>query len=156
MFNQKLSQQLTWAILITLVMVGCSTPADAPAPDIEVIFDGNECIVSGPTKVTTGKLVIALKDLSGEIDDLQALRLLDGHTHQDLLDLQNEPGENNKEHVPKRQSLRIGKSWNDSIGGEVYPFYLYAEGEYSISIASFNLKRAWYCAPLKVIEAPSE
>lgn len=152
----KLSRQLMWAILIALLLVGCGSFTDATIPAIEVTFDGNKCTVSGATEVTRGVNSIVLIDLSGEIDDLQALHLLDGHTYQDLIDLQGGPGKNYTGQSWIVQSMRIGKKWNESIGGDVYTFYLQDEGEYSIVVAKLNPIKVWFCAPLKVIEAPSE
>ena len=63
MNRKKLSQQVMWAILIILLLVGCGAPAATPAPiqptetstttseplpetvaEFEVAFDGNECV----------------------------------------------------------------------------------------------------------------
>jgi hypothetical protein len=178
MNRQKLTQQVMWTILITLLVVGCGAPAATPTPipptgtptttseplpetvaeAIEVTYDGNECTVSGPTELPIGELSFVLKDLSEEMNvHLTVTRLLDGKTFQDLLDLQGEPGK----FPPQRPSwidtpTLLGRTWNESIGGVVYTYSLNKEGEYVILVSGSSPISVWYCAPLWVIEAPSE
>jgi hypothetical protein len=172
MNRQKLSQQVVWIILITLLLVGCDVPAAtltpfpptaAPAPTsgsmigsvIEVTFDGTECTVSGSTELPIGEYSFVYKDLSEENVPFWVARLLDGRTFQDLLDLQSEPGE----YYPK-PSWTVYPSgswtWNESIDAGVYTFSLDKEGEYATAVGGDFPPSLWLCAPLWVIEAPSE
>lgn len=169
-----------WAILITLLLVGCGAPAATPTlipptatptpipptatPTLgplpgsvfEVTFDGNECTVSGPTELPTGDHSFVWKDLSEENIDLWVARLLDDKTFQDLLDLQSEPGEYYPQPSWTVHPTQLGRAWNESIGGEVYTFSLNIEGEYVTLVGGYSPLSLWFCAPLKVIEAPSE
>jgi hypothetical protein len=139
-----------------LLLAGCGAPAATPTPipPIEVIFDGNECTVSGPTELPTGDHSFVLKDLSGQNQVLYVSHLLDGKTYQDLLDLQSEPGE----YVPKPSwVVRAARGIRRNAKGErVYTFSLDKEGEHAIYIGSSHPLSLWNCAPLWVTEAPSE
>ena len=165
MNRQKLSQQVMWAILITLLLVGCgapaATPTSGPLPESiaevgEVIFDGTECTVLGPTELPTGKYSFVLKDLSKINVNLYVSRLTDGKTYQDLLDGQSEPGE----YYPKPDwvvhAIEPGSAWSKPDGGEVHTYFLTREGEYAIYLGTDVPPSLWFCAPLRVIEAPSE
>jgi hypothetical protein len=173
MNRQKLSQQAVWAILITLLLFGCGAPAATPAPTSEpspepvvevgdVIFDGTECTVSGSTELTAGTYSFVLRDLSEEDVNVLVMRLTDGKTFQDLLDLQSEPGE----HVPRPLTDWLapveerGTAWQKPDGGEVHTYKLINEGEYAVVLWSFATTttppRDWLCAPIWVKEVPSE
>ena len=86
----------------TTVLVDTSEPQLTSAPEttfvgvdiIEVTFDGSACTATGPDKVSAGVHSFVLLDLTGEgLADLRTMAIQDGHTYQDLLDLQSEPGE---------------------------------------------------------------
>ena len=176
MSRQKLSQQVMWTILITLMVVGCGAPAATPTPipptatptptseplpetvaeGIEVTFDGNECTVSGPTELPIGEHSFFFKDLSGQNQVLYVSHLLDGHTFQDLLDLQSEPGEYYPRPGWAVHARNLGIEWNESVGAQVYTFSIDYDGEHSIHIGRYSPDSLWFCAPLEVIEAPSE
>jgi hypothetical protein len=165
MNEQRLSQQVMWAILIMLLLVGCGTPAATPtsgplprdvAEGIEVTFDGNECIVSGPTELSIGEHSFVLKDLSEQNAYLLVSLLHDGKTFQDWLDEQSEPGVFARPSwVEFPSQLGAPKKTN---GGEVWTYILRKEGEHFISVGEDlpDSKRLWFCSPLEVIEAPSE
>ena len=75
-----------------------TTPAprgtSAPGDIIDITFDGSRCTYSGTTVVPTGVHSFVVKDLTGEPPaDMRTMAIADGHTYQDLLDLQGEPGE---------------------------------------------------------------
>jgi hypothetical protein len=136
-------------------------PISKPLPGsvaevIEVTFDGNECTVSGPTEVPTGEHSFVLFDLSGQNQDLWLARLHDGKTFRDLLDLQPEPGE----YYPKPSwAVHPPKSTiglNKKTGGKDMVFDLDEAGEYSMAVGGYNPRSLWLCAPLWVVEAPSE
>ncbi len=61
---------------------------------LEVTFDGEACTTEGPTVVPTDTHSFVLKDLTGEgLADVRTMAIAEGHTYEDLLDLQSEPGE---------------------------------------------------------------
>jgi hypothetical protein len=154
---QKLSQLVMWGFLITLLLAACGAPAAAPTSEIVVTFDGVDCTVSGPTELPVGEHPFVLKDLSERKVKLYVTRLTDGHTFQDWLDMQSEPGEYFDRPYWVVGIRKIGTEWNESKGGEVFTYYLDKEGDYSISIGTiWDSLGSWFCAPLKVVEAPSE
>jgi hypothetical protein len=103
-----------------------------------------------------GDYSFALKDLSDENVDFSLARLLDGKTFQDMLDLQIEPGEFITSPSWTVNPIALGFTWHESIGGKVYTFSLNKEGEYVTGVWSPSSISYWLCAPLWVIEDPSE
>ena len=155
MNGEKIFQLVIWKIMITL-LVGCGVAADLPVPEIEVIFEGNGCTASGPTRLPTGDHSFAYKNLSEDNIDLWVGRILDGKTYQDMLNLQSEPGEFIPQPSWTVHQRQLGKAWNESIGGEIYTFDLNNEGEHYIVVGSYSPKSVWFCGSFQVIEAPSE
>ncbi len=151
MNGQKLSKQLMWAILLTLMLVGCGASAATPTQEIEVTFSGNECTVSGPTEILMGDHPIVLNDQSDINVSLWAGKLNNGKTFQDLLDLQSEPGESFP--VPSWVVFAQKYSTSDS---EDKIYVLDEPGEYSLSVYNPFPETVWLCAPLHVMEAPIE
>ena len=164
MSRQKLSQQVMWAILMMLLFVGCgapsASPTSGPLPEsvtewIEVTFDGNECTVSGPTELTTGDQSFILNDLSDKEGVLLVSRLLDGKTFQDILDYAREPYVWRPTPSWVEHQSQLGAPIKAN-GGEVWTIILRKEGEHFIYIERLYPFGIWICAPLWVIEAPSE
>ena len=168
MNRQKLSQQVMWTSLITLLLgaTGCGAPAATPKPtstpipetvaEFEVTYDGNECTVSGPSESLTGRHLFFLNDLSDKEVYLWVGRLLEGKTVQDLLDEQGEPGM----WWPKPSWFFYtdGSSWINENGRKVWKYMLNEEGEHVIYVGVYlpDTKNLWFCAQTFVIEAPSE
>jgi hypothetical protein len=100
-----------------------------------------------------GEYKFIFKNLSGKTVDLNVIRLTDGRTYQDLLDLQSEPGEYIPEPSWIVSAIKRGTEWNESKGEKVYTFSV-EEGEHAIEIWVNYPTGIWFCAPLKVIEAP--
>ena len=172
--------RLLFGCLLLALLAGCATSAqETPTPEptpiptsiptntpkptatplalveaIEVTFDGNECIVTGPTELPTGEHSFLLKDLSGQAQVLYVPHLLDGKTFQDMVDLQSEPGV----YYPKPSWCIHAEATREWIaeGEDLYTFYLNKEGEHAILLGSWYPLSLWFCAPLKVMEAPSE
>ena len=160
-----------------LLLVGCGAPAATPTstplpptdkstpiptseplpesgPEMIVVtFDGDECTVSGPTELPVGEHGIVLNNLTGELGNLGLGQLIDGHMYQDLLDLKIEPGgPTNNSWV---RAVITTHTWSELKGYE-YSFSLDEAGEYAIWVYGANPVSVWICAPLEVIEAPSE
>jgi hypothetical protein len=149
---------VVWAIVIALLLVGCCAPAATPTPipptdtptpvpptpkpasetfpeydpnTILVTFNGDECIASVPTELPVGEHQFVLRNLSDQFQSLWVSHILDGHTYQDLLDMQSEPGV----YFP-------GPSWialpfrnfvkQNEPSDFVYTFYLKKEGGWVI------------------------
>jgi len=134
----------------TIIPTNTSIPPTPSPPPIEIIFDGNECTLSGPTEVPTGNYPFVWNDLSeGQNTDFEVARLLDVKTYQDILDLQSEPGE----YYP-RPSWIVHAAGYYSTTAEVWIILLDEAGDYFIYLGTVH--NLWNCAPFKVIEAPSE
>ena len=84
--------------------------------------------------------------------------LTDGHTYQELLDPQSEPGE----YYPKPNwvvyaTKRDFEFERNEAGTELaWTFFLEEEGEYAIYIGGSKPDDLWFCAPLQVVEDPDE
>ena len=134
-----------------------SLPPTQLPPQFEVTFDGKGCISTVPAELPVGKISIIYKDLTENNIDLWVGSFVEGRTYQDLLDSQSEPGE----YIPDRgwtsDSPKFEQKWNDSLGGEVYVFYLHKEGEHYIVAGRYPPQGSfWFCAPLTVVEPPSQ
>jgi hypothetical protein len=148
---QKRFLQLIGIILIAFLLVGCS------ADKIEITFDGSNCTVTGPTSLPVGEHQFVLKNLSEKNYSFWVSRLIKGHTFQDLLDEQGEPGQ----YV---FSLTNWVSWSSITGfeygkngEEIYTIYLGSEGEYAIYLFDSQAEEEiWLCAPLQVNKKSSE
>jgi len=169
--------RLLFGCLLLALLAGCATSAqETPTPEptpiptsiptntpkptatplalveaIEVTFDGNECIVTGPTELPVGEYDFILKDLSEENVRLWVSLLLDGKTFQDLVDLHEwESGVHwDKPSWVKRADM-IRR------GDQVFTFILKKEGEYAIYLGTSQPFMIWFCAPIMIIEASSQ
>jgi len=126
-------------------------PTSTPhAIDFEVTFDGNGCTVSGPTEVPIGEYSFLLNNLGGRRVILGVTQLLDGHTFQDLVDLQAEPGDN------FAIEYWMSKPFYYTKDHKIYTVSLDEAGEHGILISVYNHVGIWLCIPFQVIETPSE
>ena len=82
--------------------------------------------------------------------------MTDGHTAQDLFDLQAEPGMLVRKPQWAHYPPKMGEGWNELYGGVVFAFSMKIEGEYAIAIGRVNPDYLWYCAPIQIDEAPSD
>jgi hypothetical protein len=154
--------------LLLVLLTGCALVApETPTPEptalpvppvpaeIIVVFDGNECAMSRPAELPTGEHVVAYNDLSGKNLILYIRYLADGHTFQDLLDLQSEPGVSS---LRPSWLMDIGAAteWKRLAGGwEVYTFPFDQEAEHTILVFG-DPGGLWWCGSFQVIGAPSE
>ena len=102
--EQKMSKRSKYifSVLWAAVLVGCSSvlpntpaptsmPTHTPTPQppeitFEVTFDEDEnCIVTGPSEISTGEYLFQLNNQSDRKVDIAVTHLIDGHTYQDLL-----------------------------------------------------------------------
>lgn len=133
-----------------------SLPPTQLPPPFEVTFDGNECIIAVPAELPAGKYSFVLKDLSGADMDFYLSLINEGHTFQDLLDMQSEPGEFYPQPYWTHHPTKLAQKWDESYGGTVYTFLLVEIGEYVSSVGRYDPDSNWYCAPFQIVEAPSE
>ena len=118
--------------------------------EFEVTFDGNGCTVSGPTEVPIGDYSFLLNNVSGRRVKLVVTQLLDGHTFQDLVDLQTEPGDTYGIETWMSQPFYYTKDH------KIYTVSLDEAGEHAIVISEDKHVGIWHCVPFQVIETPSE
>jgi len=118
--------------------------------DFEVTFDGNGCTVSGPTEVPIGDYSFLLNNTSDSRVKLVVGQLLDGHTFQDLVDLQTEPGDT------FGIEPWMSKPFYYTKDHKIYFVSLDEAGEHVISISEYKHVGIWLCVPFQVIESPSE
>jgi hypothetical protein len=79
----------------TTTTTAASTTEQAVAGEVfEVMFDGVECEVNGPSQVVAGTYPFVITDVSGmEGADVRTMVIGEGYTYDDVLALQSEPGE---------------------------------------------------------------
>lgn len=156
MNGQKPYLGMIWAILATLLLIGCSAPADDM---IEVTFDGNECTVSDTTELTVGEHPFVVKNLTEENVSLRIGRLLEDHSFQDFVDNIEEqgPGRNfEPDWISCCDARFVASEKGESEDEEIITLGIRNEGEHAIYIFETVEESFWPCAPLKVVEAPSQ
>ena len=118
--------------------------------DFEVTFDGNGCTVSGPTEVPIGEYSFLLNNTSDIRVKLVVGQLLDGHTYQDMLDLQTEPGDT------FGIEPWMSKPFYYTRDHKMYFVSLDEAGEHVISISVYKHLGIWLCVPFQVVDTSSE
>ena len=85
-------------LLGSMLMFGCAPKEEVPIEEVptldkaEVTFDGENCSFDGPGIIREGKVIIVLNNLTETPVHLEIIKLDEGKTWQDVLDLFNEPG----------------------------------------------------------------
>ena len=160
MNGRKLFRGTIWMILTALLLAGCSAPADTST--VEITFDGNECAVSGPAEYPVGENPFILKNLTEDTLSLQVNRFLDGHKFQELVDMcgkkckGHESGPTWPDWLYQRGTRYVDCEKNAETGEEISTLEIMQVGDWAISIINTSTSEFWPCAPLKVVEAPSE
>ncbi|TET35287.1 MAG: hypothetical protein E3J69_05380 [Anaerolineales bacterium] len=140
-------------LIVTLLMTACASSDEG----IEIIWDGKECRYTGPNELPMGEQKFVYRNLSEEELDLWVGRFIDGHTFQEYLDMQGEPGEYYDPPSWLVEPNQKGTEGDAKDGGEFFSLALDIEGEYAFVLGSYSPLSAWNCTPqLKVIEAKSE
>ncbi len=110
--------------------------------------------MEGPAEVPPGDYTFVLFN---ETDDPQALYVsyvFDGHTYQDLVDMQGTPGR----YWPKPDWVEYADvldGWMNESRTVYFATYALEEGEVVVYTGSNRPATLWFCAPLKVTEAAS-
>ena len=174
MNRQLLPRQVMWAIFIMFLLVGCGTPAATPSPtetstppseplpetviEFEVIFDGKNCTVTGPTELPPGEHTFIFVDESDLKGELYLVNLDEGKTIQDELDLQSEPGEWHAKpswvHYDSSVSRETQKSNGRRIDTQTWRLDII--GEHIILCYVSSPQMLWFAAPITVVETTSE
>lgn len=129
-------------------------PTPLPEPTeikFEVTFDKNHnCIVSGLKEVPLGDYQFVLNNLSGLQVDVAVTHLIDGHTYQDLLDLQSAYGE------PFVKVYWMSQPYYFTKDHKVWNYTFDEAGEHVILILKHVFEGIWICDPFQVIEDQTE
>ena len=150
-------KKLALVIVALLIIFTASCESD---DEIVVTFDGNECKVSGPSEIETGKQIFVTRNLTDLDTNFYVVRLAteEGKTFQDYLD-----------YYEDRDWLFEGKAppWVHpagleslvSIDGneEVWERNIMVGGLYMLTwFATEEPRDIWVCPPLEVKEATTE
>ena len=154
-----------WLVLIVIFLISACSTADVsqvptptlvplpPTPQPNVVtFDGYECNLTAPAVLPIGKHSILLKNLSDEKMGLSTFLISPGHTYQELLDLQSEPGVAHP--IPDwllDNALKTGYQVEPN-GDRIYTFVYTIAGEYMIDIGWSMPDSLWLCGTFQVIE----
>jgi hypothetical protein len=98
---------------------------------------------------------VIIHSSSKKCDQKQQL-CLDDHTYQDLLDLQNEPGEFIPQPLWIEHPPQINKEWDESVGAEVYKWRFVNEGEHELTAGTYSPLSVWFFGSFQVLAAPDE
>ena len=132
-----------------------ATTTDA---DFDVVFDGEECTVTGPDSVPAGEYTFVLTDDSGLATDsapvdLWVRQYLDGHTNQELIDLQEDeyggPGGAVEIRPPWVVNTRVTYDAPelDLEENQKQSAYILESGAHGMNISVSAPERQWICIP---------
>ena len=139
-----------------------STPTDEPLPEaeFEVVFDGKDCTVDGPTELPAGEHTFDFIDTSYFRGEVYLIYLQEGKTFQDNLDLQNEPGHWYPKPAWAYYDSRLDSSKRPESNGRrvtLTTWNLDRVGEHTIiCYVGGSSQKLWFAAPLMITETPSE
>lgn len=142
--------------LQTLLPEPTKTPL--PPPLFEVIFDGTDCSVDGPSELPAGEYTTIITDLSDLKAEVWLVYLKDGYTIQDHLDGQSEPGV----WYPKPSWMFYDKRYaidsEESNGRRITTttWILDRIGEHNIVCYVSSPQMLWIEASLMIVEPPSK
>jgi len=164
MKRSKMIHQICWIIAISIILPGCSTlpftpssPEDSkqPQPDFEVIFDGNDCIVTGPSELPAGEVTTHFTDKSELDAELWLVYIDEGKTFQDHLDLQEKPGDWYPKPSWDHYATRIYGHSEDINGArvDIETWNLDHVAEHIIFCYVSSPQMIWFAHPLFIVEA---
>jgi hypothetical protein len=119
---------------------------------VEVTFDGQDCTITGPTKLAAGGNSWVYKNTSEEQFALQVWRLERGYSFQDVQSLQSELGEYVR--MPSFPSwMHLEEIVYDMVEAENnFTATLNTKGEHVIVLSSIQPPATWLCGSFKVYE----
>lgn len=155
MNGQKLFRGVLWGILATLLLVGCSAPADDQPV---VTFDGSTCTYEGPSELTVGEHQIAVKNLIDGNLSVLIFRIEEGHTFKEVENKVDEDGHkfpitatNWADWWDNNPSRFVTYEKDQTTGDELTTWEMRKEGNYALNIYNTSNETLWPCAPLKVV-----
>lgn len=151
-------------LALALVAAGCgdddedAEAAPTAGADFDVVFDGEECIVTGPESVSAGEFVFVFTDNSGLATDsapvdLWVRQYLDGHTHQELIELQQDeyggPGGSIQARPPWVVNTRVSYDAPelDLAENQKQSAYILEPGAHGLNVSISAPERQWLCTP---------
>jgi hypothetical protein len=144
MTEQALAQEVTTPIPTW-------TPWPTPSTQIEVSWDGNECLVTGPNVVPVGYHEFVWRDHTDHGYGFAVRYLHEGYTYQDLLAVQGGLGKLFSRPIWVEEIDGRDRR-DDTIGADVLTFHLNREGNYDIHFWDSN--NLWICGGLMAIGDP--
>ena len=148
LFSCRTSTINTIPPLYTLIPSDTPTqPTTSPQPTentFEVSFDGSNCEVSGLSEVSTGQYLFHLNNESDRNVDIAVMHLIDNHTYQDLLNLQDHNGE------PFVRVYWMSLPFYYTRDHKVWHYTLDEPGEHAILILQHVHVGMWICEPFQV------
>ena len=132
------------------------------AQPFEVTFDGTTCPTVGPAELPPGEHSYILYNTSEMNVKLEVARFDQGNTMQDLLDIQEEPGDWWPKPKWLTHSSSKGKPWSTDDGGKAWTYKTYIPAEYVIYVIIFDYdndpteNKLWFCEQFSIKSSPSE
>jgi hypothetical protein len=160
-------------ITVLLVITACG-PSATPQPvlddefvaqvieeGIEVTFDGEKCTDLGMVVLPEGEYTVVFRDMFGKgTADLHVSQLVDGHTYQELIELQESDVTHwNVDTEYHTLANQIDSDFDLSTGIKRITFAL-EEGEHAVYILNIKLEgfvtEQHYCFPMMIVDDPSK
>jgi len=130
------------------------TPWPTPSTQIEVTWDGTECVVTDPSEVPVGYNEFIWRDLTDQGCNFAVRYLHDGYTYQDLLDIQDEPGKFMPSRASWVEEIEGRYRRDDSLDAEVYTYHFDQEGNCDIHF--WDSTFLWVCGGLTAVDSTTE
>lgn len=121
---------------------------------IEVLFDGENCSSTGPTELTAGEHSMVITNTTDDATvAMYVRRLVDGHTYQDLLDVQAAIGGPGTYHPKPAWVLPTPQTTpGEVLSDHSYRYdHLLEAGTYALVVGPSD--EVWFCGGFDVIEA---
>lgn len=166
-------KQISILIVILILISACGQSA-TPQPvlddefvarvrqeGLEVTFDGETCTDLGQVVLPEGEYTLTFVDEPHKgTADLHVSQLVNGHTFQELVDLQG--GDRTKWNVDESYHVlanQIGGKYDISTGIKKVTFAL-EEGEYTVFVLNVKpvevITEQFFCFPITIVKEPSK
>ena len=137
------------------------TPSPSPQPTdipIEIIFDGRNCAGALPEKIPVGVHSFILLDQTEYQAELWLIRLTDGKTFQDLLDMQDTPGEWDPKPRWAKYDTQLSREILETkdlrLESTSWKFYLV--GEHVVYCYVPSPQMIFYAGPIMIVDSMSD
>ena len=144
------------SILLTLLLLVLLSSGCASDNTLNVSFDGDECVLSGPSDLETGAHLITVENSSENQGWMRICRGDKGYVWQDILDFDfsdDEDIDTELEWPPWCQGFPASSVASADSNQVVYEYKLTHEGQYFVVWEQNEPDAVWPCAPLTVQDA---